>query len=118
MEMFKRAGVRVMDGETVYVAVRSQPAVDRFGNEAPTWAEPVAVEHVLVGKATDEDMQTSRPDGIKVTATLTFPRTCELDLRGAKVTVGGRELLVAGEPAHEPSPLAWDMTVKAGVSDG
>lgn len=107
-----------MDGETVYVAVRSQPAVDRFGNEAPTWAEPVAVDHVLVGRATEAERQVPHPDGVNVTATLTFPRTCDLDLRGAKVTVGGRELLVVGEPAHEPSPLAWDMTVQAGVHDG
>ena len=109
---------RVMDGETVYVAVRSQDGTDRFGNSVPSWAEPVAVDHVLVGHATDEDRQVDRPDGIAVTVTLTFPRSCDLDLRGAKVIVGGRELLVAGEPAHEPSPLAWDMTVQAGVHDG
>lgn len=116
--MLKATGRRVMDGETVNVAVRGEPTRDRFGNEVPTWAEPVAVDHVLVGHATDEDRQVDRPDGIAVTATLTFPRTCSLDLRGAKVTVDGRELLVVGDPAHEPSPLAWDMTVQAGVHDG
>ena len=113
-----------MDGETVYVSVRTAPTTtttaeyDRFGNLVPTWAQAVPVEHVLVGKATADDTQVSRPDGITVTATLTFPRTCNLDLRGAKVQVGGRELIVVGEPAHEPSPLFWDMTVQAGVHDG
>ena len=115
-----------MDGETVYVAVRSTATTtttttaetDRFGNPVPAWAEPVPVEHVLVGKATSDDSDVSRPDGIVVTTTLTFPRTCQLDLRGAKVTVGGRELVVVGEPAHEASPLYWDMTVQAGVHDG
>lgn len=107
-----------MDGETVYVAVRGEPTRDRLGNEVPTWADPVPVEHVLVGKATEGEALQQHPDGIAVTATLTFPRTCQLDLRGAKIVIGDRELLVAGEPAHEPSPLAWDMTVQAGVHDG
>ena len=107
-----------MDGETVYVAVRTASGRDRLGNAVDAWAEPVPVEHVLVGKATAEDREVDRPDGIAVTATLTFPRTCALDLRGAKVIIGERELLVAGEPAHEPSPLFWDMTVQAGVHDG
>ena len=107
-----------MNGETVYVAVRSQSGADRFGNPVDSWAEPIAVEHVLVGRATEAERQIARPDGIEVTATLTFPRTCDLDLRGAKVTVGNRELFVVGEPAHEPSPLYWDMTVNAGVYDG
>ena len=109
---------RVMDGETVYVSVRSVSGADRFNNETASWAEPVAVDHVLVGHATDDDRQVDHPDGIVVTTTLTFPRTCDLDLRGAKVTARGRELLVVGEPSHEPSPLFWDMTVKAGVHDG
>ena len=109
-----------MDGETVQVAVRTTTTTttDRFGNPVPTWATAVNVDHVLVGKATADDQQVDHPDGIVVTHTLTFPRTCQLDLRGAKVTVGGRELLVVGEPAHEASPLFWDMTVKAGVHDG
>ena len=118
MTMLNTYKGRVMDGETVYVAVRSTSSTDRFGNSAPTWAEPVAVDHVLVGHATADDRDVSRPDGVEITATLTFPRTCDLDLRGAKVTVGGRDLLVVGEPAHEPSPLFWDMTVRAGVHDG
>ena len=117
-----------MDGETVKVRVRTTEgtttttttaeATDRFGNKVPSWEEAVDVAHVLVSKATADERQTDHPDGIVVTTTLTFPRTCTLDLRGAKVIVGGRELLVVGEPAHEPSPLFWDMTVQAGVHDG
>lgn len=107
-----------MDGETVHVAVRSTSGTDRFGNAVESWAEPVAVDHVLVARATADERQAIRHDGVIVTSTLTFPRTCNFDLRGAKITVGGRELVVVGEPAHEPSPLYWDMTVQAGVSDG
>ena len=107
-----------MNGETVLVAVRTASGRDRLGNPVESWAEPVAVDHVLVAKATEEERQASHPDGIVVTSTLTFPRTCQLDLRGARVYVGDRELIVSGEPAHELSPLYWDMTVQAGVHDG
>lgn len=109
---------RVMQGETVYVAVREDGAADRLGNPVDAWADPVPVHRVLVGSSTDDERSEARPDGISVTCTLTFPRSCSLELRGAKVTVRGRELRVAGDPMHEPSPLLWDMTVKAGVSDG
>lgn len=126
MAMLKTPTRRVMDGETVKVRVRSTATTttttaeqfDRFGNAVPAWAEAVDVHNVLVSKATADERQADHPEGVTVTTTLTFPRTCTLDLRGAKVIVGGRELLVVGEPAHEASPLYWDMTVQAGVHDG
>ena len=111
---------RVMDGETVYVAVRSQSARDRLGNEVDAWAEPVAVGHVLVNESTEDDRAHARPHGIASVYTLTFRHDCALDMRGAKVTVRGRELLVAGDPTHGPRFMAnpYDMTVRAGVRDG
>lgn len=110
---------RLMDGETVLVAVHTEGPADRLGNPGDSWAEPVAVDHVLVGRATaDAAGGYLRPDGITVTVTLQFPRTCGLDLFRAKVTVRGEELLVSGRPAHVPSPLLWDMVVEAGVEDG
>jgi hypothetical protein len=112
---------RVMDGETVYVSVRSldsETETDRLGNPVYEWAEPVAVDHVLASVIDAEERDYSRPDGYVATYTLAFPRGCTLDLRGAKVTVGGRELTVIGDPVHVNSPLAWDMRVTAGVHDG
>jgi len=109
---------RVMDGETVYVRVRSANGTDRLGNPAYSWAEPVAVEHVLASVIDVDERDYSRPDGYVATYTMAFPRGCTLDLRGAKVTVHGRELDVIGEPVHVNSPIAWDMKVTAGVHDG
>lgn len=110
---------RVMDGETVLVAVKSEAGVDRFGNPVDRWAEPVEVHHVLVSRLTAAERDYTRPDGFVVTATMAFPRGCQLDLRGAKVTAGGQELLVDGEPAHVASPLdGWDMLVSAGARNG
>ena len=109
---------RVMDGETVYVSVRSDYSTDRLGNTVHSWAEPVAVEHVLASVIDMDERDYSRPDGYVATYTMAFPRECTLDLRGAKVTVHGRELDVIGDPVHVNSPLGWDMKVTAGVHDG
>lgn len=109
---------RVMDGQTVQVRVKLDGGTDRLGNEEPAWAEPVDVPRVLVSASTDDDREYARPFGIRSVVTMAFPRTCELDLRGAKVTVGGATYRVAGEPVHVPSPIDWDMIVRAGVYDG
>jgi len=111
---------RVFDGETVHVAVRSQAATDKFNNAVDSWAEPVAVNHVLVNDATDDDQSHTRPDGIECVYKMAFPYDCGLDLRGAKVTVRGRELRVAGEPTHGPRLQAnrYNMIVLVGVHDG
>ena len=111
---------RVMDGETVLVAVAQAGARDRFGNEVGAWAEPVEVPHVLVSESTDDDQQHTRPHGIRSVYTLSFRHDCALEMRGAKVTVRGRELHVAGAPTHGPRLNAnpYDMTVRAGVRDG
>ena len=110
---------RVMDGETVYVKVRSTTGNDRLGNPIYAWTEEAtAVKHVLASVIDADERDYSRPDGYVATYTLAFPRGCTLDLRGAKVTVGGRELDVIGDPVHVSSPLMWDMKVTAGVHDG
>lgn len=109
---------RVMDGETVYVRVRSSEGTDRLGNPVHAWAAPVAVEHVLASEIDADERDYSRPDGYVATYTMAFPRECALDLRGAKIAIHGRELDVIGEPVHVNSPLQWDMRVTAGVHDG
>lgn len=111
---------RAMDGETVLVAVAQAGARDRFGNEVDAWAEPVEVPHVLVSESTDDDQQHTRPHGITSVYTMGFRYDCDLEMRGAKVTVRGRELLVAGSPTHGPRLQVnpYNMTVRAGVKDG
>lgn len=111
---------RVFDGETVYVAVCSQGGSDRFNNAVDSWAEPVAVDHVLVKDATEDDQTHTRPYGIRCVYKMAFKHDCGLDLRGAKVTVRGIELRVAGNPTHGPRLQAnqYNMIVMAGVRDG
>ena len=111
---------RVMDGETVMVSVLVQDGTDRFNNAVTTWAQPVAVDHVLVNEATEDDKTATRPYGITCVYTMGFRHDCNLDLRGAKVTVRGRELRVAGDPTHGPRLMAnqYNMKVRAGVEDG
>lgn len=111
---------RAMNGETVYVAVCTTGADDRFGNEVREWAEPVAVEHVLVRESTDDEQAVTRPYGIKCVYTMGFRYDCDLEMRGAKITVRGRELLVAGSPTHGPRLHVnpYNMIVLAGVHDG
>lgn len=111
---------RLMDGETVYVSVRSQTGTDRLNNAVRGWAEPVAVPHVLVAEATEDDQSHTRPDGMSCVYTMAFPHSCDLEMRGAKVTVRGRDLLVAGAPTHGPRLQAnpYNMIVRAGVRDG
>ena len=55
-----------MDGETVYVAVRTYGGRDRLGNPINGWDEPAAVDHVLVSESTDDDQSYTRPDGVHV----------------------------------------------------
>ena len=79
--------MRVMEGETVLVAVKSQSGNDRFNNAVESWAEPVAVDHVLVTESTEDDQVFTRPEGIVSVYTLSFRHDCDLEMRGAKVTV-------------------------------
>ena len=111
---------RVFDGETVHVAVRSQQSTDRLNNAVDAWAQPVAVDHVLVNDATEDDQTHTRQDGIECVYKMAFPHDCDLDMRGAKVTVRGLELRVAGIPTHGPRLQAnrYNMIVRAGVHDG
>ena len=108
-------------GETVYVRHVTGTEQERFGLDVPTYGEPVAVENVLVVPATLDESDYLRPDGMRVTYTLHFPRGYAQDLRGAKVTVRGDEYRVVGEPAPYTEANVrgpWTMPVSVGRADG
>lgn len=108
-------------GETVYVSLLTTGEADRLNNPERTYAEPVAVDNVVVVPATANDQSVQRPDGITVTYTLHFPRGYSSALRGAKVTVRGDEFYVSGSPApYTESNVrgAWTMPVEVGRHDG
>lgn len=108
-------------GETVYVAHVTGTATDRFGTPRPVYGEPVAVENVVVVPSTMDERDYLRPDGVRVTYTLHFPRGYSQSLRGAKVTVRGDEYRVVGDPAPYTEANVrgpWTMPVQVGRSDG
>lgn len=107
-------------GETVTVRHVEGTTQGRIGPE-PTYGEPETVANVLVVPSTLDESAYLRPDGVSVDYTLHFPRGYAQDLRGALVTVRGKEYRVVGAPAPYTEgnvPGAWTMPVQAVRSDG
>lgn len=108
---------RVMDGEPVTIYTRAATGIDAMGQPAYAWA-PHSVR-ALVSESTASVRSEAQPEGIESRITMALPRTCDLDLRGARVAWRGRTYVVEGEPHHVASPLAaWDMVATAAMADG
>lgn len=108
-------------GETVAVQHVIGTTRDRLGVEVPTYGEPVYVPNVAIVPATLDETDYLRPDGIRVTYTLHFPRGYSQDLRGARVTVRGETFKVVGDPKpYTESNVRgpWTMPVSVGRADG
>ena len=107
-----------MAGEAVAIETRTETGTDAMGQPAYGWADPVDVL-ALVAEATSSERSGERPEGIGARISLVLPRSCDLDLRGARIVWRGRTYLVEGEPHHVASPLeGWDMNVEAVMADG
>jgi len=103
------------------ILMRDWSATDRLGNHVERYLDPVPVD-VLVEPGSTDDMDASRPEGMRVDLTLHFPSSWEGDLRGAKVVLGGRwagEYRVVGNPMpYEPQlvPRTFGhLAMRAGV---
>lgn len=108
---------RVMDGEPVIISTRTENGTDAMGQPTYTWAAHSVM--ALVGESTSSVRSEARPEGIESRISLSLPRTCRLDLRGARIRWRGRTYVVEGEPHHVASPLAeWDMNAEAVIVDG
>ena len=106
-----------MGGEPVTVSVRTATGTDPMGQPTYAWAAHTVM--ALVGESTSSQRSETRPEGIESRISLALPRTCGLDLRGARITWKGRTYAVEGEPHHVASPLEdWDMNVEAVMVDG
>lgn len=108
-------------GETVTVALVTGSTTGRLGASVPTYGEPADVANVLVVPSTSDESDYLRPEGVRVDYTLHFPRGYDSDLRGALVTVRGKEFRVVGAPApyteaNVPGP--WTMPVGVVRHDG
>lgn len=111
-------------GVTATVEPRLWDERDSFGNYVEAYGEPVDVDNVLVVPGPCDELDDSRPEGVKVALTLHFPKTWTSDLRGAKVALTGRysgSYRVIGKPMpymEVLTPTQWNMPVEVEVCDG
>lgn len=85
------------------------------------YSTPADVANVVIDPYTYDEMDETRPDGITSSFTLHFPRGYSGDLRGALVTVRGKEYRVVGDPqpyTEANVPGSWTMPVKVVRHDG
>ena len=109
-------------GETVVVERRQETGRDPGNSPIYDWV-PETVEDVLVAPGPRDDVTDStRPDGVEVKFTLHFPKGYPETLRGARVSVRGREpMAVIGDPTHYTeanTPGRWSMPCEVGKVAG
>lgn len=117
-----------MRGERVDVYHREEVGVDALGEPSYVWTTE-HVDNVLVRpvntSATADLPDPERPDGIRVSYVLAFPKTYVGSLARCKVALVDRgmdfgdALDVSGDPDYlRPCPTAWNMLVSVGRVDG
>ncbi|RBP98671.1 hypothetical protein CRD60_00935 [Bifidobacterium aemilianum] len=112
-----------MTGETITITTRSPHGQDD-GHDT-IWQDdaPESVGHVLIapGSQSNSDESTD-PDGVQVAYTLYMPRQWPYrSLKGARVTIGGHEYTVVGDPRpYRPgtSPTRWNLVVQVQGDQG
>lgn len=108
-------------GETVVVRTFTEGEADPFGH-AENVATEQTVEDVLVQPGHTGDLPGSiRPDGVEVRFRLHFPKTFNVELRGAHIKVRGRWYGVVGDPSWytvENCPTKWNYTVEVSAING
>ncbi len=106
------------------VELRDRSAKDGFGNDVEAYEDPVTVEDVLVQPGACTELDSTRPEGIKVSLTLHFPKSWSGDLRGARVTLFDEyadTYRVVSRPVsyqRELCPTKWNMPVEVVIVDG
>lgn len=107
---------------TLLVRTRVRTFPDRLGNDRVGLSAPVRVPGCLWAPGAPADLGTDRPEGASVTATAHLPRGHGLSLRGARVSLDGKEWLdVVGDPRPYPPGTVrgpWDTRVELGRQDG
>lgn len=112
--------MQLIHGESVAV-MRPHASYDELGE--PAWGEPEReeVENVVVKPGASDDMGASRPNGVEVSYTLSFPKTYGKSLRGCSIEVRGEAFDVVGDPkplTEANTPGAWNLTVEVTRTDG
>lgn len=120
--MFPLPDLGLLQGETVVVERESSPGVDAFGDPLPGEWVAETVENVLVAPGAHADLDASRPEGVEVKWTLSFPKDYPATLRGARVIIRGQEpCYIVGDPQHlmaENTPGPWSMTAEVTAVKG
>lgn len=106
----------MMRGETVTLIRRERRGTDP-GGDAIWETTQTSVDNVLVSDGDQSNLAGStRPDGIIVAKTLSFPRTFAYSsLRGTSVRIDGVDYPVIGDPRPYDgglTPTDWNLTVK------
>lgn len=113
--------MQLISGACVTVSRRADPSTDPHGNAVyGSWTEE-QVENVLPQPGSTSDLDGSRPDGAKVVVTFHFPKAYTASLKGCKVSYGGREYSVVGDPqpyAEADTPGPWNRPVECEACDG
>lgn len=113
----------MIKGVSVTVHSPSSTETDRFGNPIVTFADET-VNDVLVSPGATQDLEASRPDGVKVAYTLHFPKTFTGALEGCEITLpdpwAGRYRVVGapGRYIDANTPTRWNMPVEVEAAHG
>ena len=111
-------------GTEAIVSLRDRNARDSFGNDVEAYAKPVTVGNVIVQRGACAELDSTRPEGVRVALTLHFPKTWTGMLRGAKVELSGDyagSYRVVGDPMPYQDglcPTDWNMPVEVEAVDG
>lgn len=110
-----------MKGEMVKVFRPSETGVDDLNNPVYEYEEE-AVDNVLVcPKATNNEVDGIRQEGISLGLTLHFPKTFSKSLEGCHVECRGKRFSVLGNPQPytlENCPTQWWLPVEVEAFDG
>lgn len=109
--------------KTSVTVLRPNPTggTDPFG--APVEGEPVEepVDGVLITPGATADLDSSRPEGVRVAYTVHFPKGYGKSLRGCSIEIGGKAYRVIGDPKpymEDGTPGPWSMASEVEAVDG
>lgn len=113
--------MQLIRGEAATVLRRSAASTDSHGNAVYGAWEGEDVQNVLAQPGATSDLDSSRPEGARIAMTFHFPKAYTASLKGCKVSYGGREYAVVGDPqpytgANTPGP--WDRAAECEACDG
>ncbi len=110
----------IISGEAVTVRNVSK-AYDELGEPVGETATETTVANVVVAPGATSDLDSTRPEGVRVAYTLCFPKGADVSLKGATVTVRGTDYEVVGDPqryTEDNTPGDWNLTCEVTRADG